>query len=131
MIAWIEVMGLAVTHVYGLTETYGPYVLCEPQRSWGHGAHPPQGAPRRRVTPAGEMRVVHPVSGEPMAKDGKFMGEIVLRGNVVMKGYLKNPAACAAAMAEGGGQERGSGGVASGWLCGDQRQIQGDHHLRR
>lgn len=46
-------------------------------------------------------RVVYPVTGEPVAKDGKFMGEIVLRGNVVMKGYLKNPSASAEAMGEG------------------------------
>ncbi|MGL5504979.1 MAG: AMP-binding enzyme, partial [Aeromonas veronii] len=105
VIAGMEAMGIAVTHVYGLTETYGPCVLCEPQRSWqGQDATALSRLKARQGVASplqGEMRVINPVSGEPVAKDGKTMGEIVLRGNVVMKGYLKNPAASAEAMAEG------------------------------
>ena len=47
------------------------------------------------------MRVINPVSGEPVPMDGKTLGEIVLRGNIVMKGYLKNPSASEEAMAQG------------------------------
>ncbi|BBU04823.1 MULTISPECIES: acyl-CoA synthetase [Aeromonas] len=105
VIAGMEAMGIAVTHVYGLTETYGPCVLCEPQRSWqGQDATTLSRLKARQGVASplqGEMRVINPVTGEPVAKDGKTMGEIVLRGNVVMKGYLKNPAASAEAMAEG------------------------------
>ncbi|MFQ2319884.1 acyl-CoA synthetase [Aeromonas dhakensis] len=105
VIAGMEAMGIAVTHVYGLTETYGPCVLCEPQRSWqGQDATTLSRLKARQGVASplqGEMRVINPVSGEPVPQDGKTMGEIVLRGNVVMKGYLKNPSASAEAMAEG------------------------------
>ncbi|UCM59805.1 acyl-CoA synthetase [Aeromonas hydrophila] len=105
VIAGMEAMGIAVTHVYGLTETYGPCVLCEPQRSWqGQDATTLSRLKARQGVASplqGEMRVINPVSGEPVPRDGKTMGEIVLRGNVVMKGYLKNPSASAEAMAEG------------------------------
>ncbi|PHS84283.1 acyl-CoA synthetase [Aeromonas dhakensis] len=105
VIAGMEAMGIAVTHVYGLTETYGPCVLCEPQRSWqGQDATTLSRLKARQGVASplqGEMRVINPVSGEPVPRDGKTMGEIVLRGNVVMKGYLKNPVASAEAMAEG------------------------------
>lgn len=105
VIAGMEAMGIAVTHVYGLTETYGPCVLCEPQRSWqGQDATALSRLKARQGVASplqGEMRVINPVSGEPVPLDGKTLGEIVLRGNVVMKGYLKNPDASAEAMAEG------------------------------
>ncbi|MCW0506735.1 AMP-binding enzyme, partial [Aeromonas piscicola] len=105
VIAGMEAMGIAVTHVYGLTETYGPCVLCEPQRSWeGQDATALSRLKARQGVASplqGEMRVINPVSGDPVPQDGKTLGEIVLRGNVVMKGYLKNPTASAEAMAEG------------------------------
>uniref|UniRef100_UPI00248D60E0 AMP-binding enzyme n=1 Tax=Aeromonas taiwanensis TaxID=633417 RepID=UPI00248D60E0 len=105
VIAGMEAMGIAVTHVYGLTETYGPCVVCEPQRSWqGQDATTLSRLKARQGVASplqGEMRVINPVSGEPVPMDGKTMGEIVLRGNIVMKGYLKNPAASEEAMADG------------------------------
>ncbi|MGY3900997.1 acyl-CoA synthetase [Aeromonas lusitana] len=105
VIAGMEAMGIAVTHVYGLTETYGPCVVCEPQRSWeGLDATALSRLKARQGVTAplqGEMRVANPVSGEPVPQDGKTMGEIFLRGNVVMRGYLKNPSASEEAMAEG------------------------------
>ncbi|MFM4719212.1 acyl-CoA synthetase [Aeromonas bivalvium] len=105
VIAGMEAMGIAVTHVYGLTETYGPCVVCEPQRSWqGQDATALSRLKARQGVASplqGEMGVINPVSGEPVPMDGKTLGEIVLRGNIVMKGYLKNPAASEEAMAEG------------------------------
>ncbi|WP_156140098.1 AMP-binding protein, partial [Aeromonas piscicola] len=103
VIAGMEAMGIAVTHVYGLTETYGPCVLCEPQRRWeGQDSTALSRLKARQGVASplqGEMRVINPVSGDPVPQDGKTLGEIVLRGNVVMKGYLKNPDASAEAMA--------------------------------
>lgn len=105
VIAGMEAMGIAVTHVYGLTETYGPCVVCEPQRHWqGQDATTLSRLKARQGVASplqGEMRVINPVSGEPVPMDGKTLGEIVLRGNIVMKGYLKNPAASEEAMAQG------------------------------
>lgn len=105
VIAGMEAMGIAVTHVYGLTETYGPCVVCEPQRRWqGQDATTLSRLKARQGVASplqGEMRVIHPVSGEPVPMDGKTLGEIVLRGNIVMKGYLKNPSASEEAMAQG------------------------------
>lgn len=105
VIAGMEAMGIAVTHTYGLTETYGPCVVCEPQRSWdGQDAAVLSRLKARQGVASplqGAMRVANPVSGEPVPQDGKTLGEIFLRGNVVMKGYLKNPAASEEAMAEG------------------------------
>ncbi|MGU5598393.1 AMP-binding protein, partial [Aeromonas caviae] len=105
VIAGMEAMGIAVTHVYGLTETYGPCVVCEPQRRWqGQDATTLSRLKARQGVASplqGEMRVINPVSGEPVPMDGKTLGEIVLRGNIVMKGYLKNPSASEEAMAQG------------------------------
>ncbi|MFM4649399.1 acyl-CoA synthetase [Aeromonas bivalvium] len=105
VIAGMEAMGIAVTHVYGLTETYGPCVVCETQRSWqGQDATALSRLKARQGVASplqGEMGVINPVSGEPVPMDGKTLGEIVLRGNIVMKGYLKNPAASEEAMAQG------------------------------
>ncbi len=105
VIAGMEAMGIAVTHVYGLTKTYGPCVVCEPQRRWqGQDATTLSRLKARQGVASplqGEMRVINPVSGEPVPMDGKTLGEIVLRGNIVMKGYLKNSAASEEAMAQG------------------------------
>lgn len=105
VIAGMEAMGIAVTHTYGLTETYGPCVVCEPQQSWeGQDATTLSRLKARQGVASplqGELRVANPVSGEPVPRDGKTLGEIFLRGNVVMKGYLKNPSASEEAMADG------------------------------
>lgn len=105
VIAGMEAMGIAVTHTYGLTETYGPCVVCEPQQSWeGLDATTLSRLKARQGVASplqGELRVANPVSGEPVPRDGKTLGEIFLRGNVVMKGYLKNPSASEEAMADG------------------------------
>ncbi len=101
----MEAMGFAVTHVYGLTETYGPCTLCAPQPEWRDldadalaRTKSRQGVPYHML--AGLM-VADPETLAPVARDGEQMGEVFMRGNNVMKGYLKNPASTRKAF-EGG-----------------------------
>jgi fatty-acyl-CoA synthase len=96
VIAGMEGMGFSVSHVYGLTETYGPCVVCAPHDEWSALSIDDraellarQGV---RAPLQDEMMVADPETLEPVPKDGKTMGEIFMRGNLVMKGYLKNPA---------------------------------------
>jgi len=101
----MEKMGFRVTHLYGLTESYGPATLCEPQPGWPSlplseraRLMARQGVPL--PTLAGIV-VADPATNEPVPADGATLGELMLRGNTVMKGYLKNAGASAAAFAEG------------------------------
>jgi|TARA_B110000967_G_scaffold87402_1_gene89985 fatty-acyl-CoA synthase len=99
-------LGFDVTHVYGLTETYGACVICEWQpQLWDHLSAPEQAALKSRQGVRGPAQEDHLVMNTefmtPVPKDGETIGEICLRGNMVMKGYLKNPAATAEAF-EGG-----------------------------
>lgn len=98
-------MGFKVTHVYGLTETYGPSALCAAQTGWSNLSiaeqaerHSRQGVPYPLQD---AMRVLNPETLEPVPADGQTLGEIMFRGNIVMKGYLKNPQATAEAFAGG------------------------------
>ena len=91
----MEGMGVEVTHVYGLTETYGPSVVCAWKGEWdsrnrGERARLKvrQGVPNIALS---EMMVADPETLEPVPADGTTMGEVFMRGNNVMKGYLKNP----------------------------------------
>lgn len=93
----MEKMGFQVTHVYGLTETYGPCVVCAWHQDWD------------KLDPATQLRlkvrqgvkaplqedlmIADPETLIPVPKDGTTLGEIFMRGNLVMKGYLKNPRA--------------------------------------
>ena len=99
VIAAMETMGFEVTHLYGLTETYGPATICawppewnalnldeKAQRMARQGVHYP--------TLEG-MAVLDSETGEPVPADGETIGELCVRGNTVMKGYLKNPSATA------------------------------------
>jgi fatty-acyl-CoA synthase len=93
----IEAMGIRVTHVYGLTEVYGPVTVCAWKSEWDDLPVEEQAAIKARQgvryhTLAG-MMVGDPESMQAVPKDGKTIGEIFLRGNTVMKGYLKNPQA--------------------------------------
>ncbi len=90
--------GLDVTHVYGMTETFGPAAVCEARSSWP-AAEVPAKTARQGVAHAagGRLDVVFPETGAPVPRDGRTMGEVVFGGNVVMKGYLKDEEATAAA----------------------------------
>ena len=100
-----ESAGIELTHVYGLTEVYGPAAVCAKQASWSALSREErarlngrQGVPyplQQAVT------VLNPETMKPVPADGETMGEIFFRGNVVMKGYLKNPTATDEAFAGG------------------------------
>ena len=105
VIEGMQKMGFNITHVYGLTETYGPAAVCAKHTEWdelplaeqvrlngrqGVWYHMQQG-----------MTVMDPATMEPVPWDGETMGEIMFRGNLTMKGYLKNPKATAEAFAGG------------------------------
>jgi fatty-acyl-CoA synthase len=101
----MEQSGFHMTHVYGLTETYGPAVICAWKNEWD--ALPMQERAVRksrqgvRYHVLDGLGVMNPETMQPVPRDGETMGEVMFRGNVVMKGYLKNPAATEAAMAGG------------------------------
>ena len=97
IIEGMQNIGINVNHVYGLTETYGPSALCAPQTDWADLSiqeqaqlHSRQGVPYPLQD---RMRVLDPETMQPVPNDGESMGEIMFRGNIVMKGYLKNPQA--------------------------------------
>jgi len=95
VIASMEEAGFNVTHVYGLTEVYGPAVVCQWQDSWANKDKKIQaqlkGRQGVRYHMLEDLMVVNPETLEPVPDDGQTMGEVVMRGNIVMKGYLKNP----------------------------------------
>ena len=97
--------GFDVTHVYGLTETYGPAVVNEWKADWENLPLPEQAALKARQGvryPALEdLTVMNPATMEPVPADGETLGEVMFRGNIVMKGYLKNPQATQEAFAGG------------------------------
>jgi len=105
VIARMEALGFEVTHLYGLTETYGPSLVCAWQDDWD-GL--PLEARAARMARQGvtyptleDSEVLDPDTLAPVPWDGKTMGEIMHRGNTVMRGYLKNPSATEKAF-EGG-----------------------------
>ena len=105
VIAAMEEMGFRVTHLYGLTETYGPASVCAWQDRWD-GLPAPDKAVKLsrqgvRYPVHSALRVVDSQTGRPVPADEATIGEVMVRGNTVMKGYLKNPAATAEAF-EGG-----------------------------
>jgi fatty-acyl-CoA synthase len=105
MIAAMERIGFDLTHVYGLTETYGPAAVCAKHPEWEElslddrvAKNGRQGVPY----PLEEaVTVLNPETMEAVPRDGTTVGEIMFRGNIVMKGYFKNPDATAEAF-EGG-----------------------------
>jgi fatty-acyl-CoA synthase len=115
IIEGMEALGFDITHVYGLTEVYGPVTVCAPQEAWDHLSADQRAEIKARQGvnyPVLEgLMVADPDTLVPVARDGIAMGEIFMRGNVVMKGYLKNPQATEAALA-GGWFHTGDLGVA-------------------
>jgi fatty-acyl-CoA synthase len=101
----MERMGFRVTHLYGLTESYGPSTVCAWQDEWD-GLPLAERSARMARQGVGYLtldrqRVADPVTLEDVPPDGATIGELVLRGNTLMKGYLKNPAATEEAFAGG------------------------------
>ncbi len=105
IIAAMEPMGFEVLHLYGLTETYGPATVASPQPDW-----PALGVDERaremarqgvRYPTMADLLIADGVTLEPVPADGETIGEVLFRGNTVMKGYLENEAATGAAFAGG------------------------------
>jgi fatty-acyl-CoA synthase len=105
MIEGMERMGWEVTHVYGLTEVYGPASVCVKQEAWESldlaGRVDKNGRQGVRYQVQQGLTVVDPETMAEVPRDGEAMGEVVFRGNIVMKGYLKNPKASAEAFRGG------------------------------
>ncbi len=100
-----EAAGIELTHVYGLTEVYGPAAVCAKQDDWASLGLMERAQKNGRQGVAAPMQqavtVLDPETMLPVPADGETMGEIFFRGNVVMKGYLKNPSATEEAFAGG------------------------------
>ena len=105
VISEMENMGFSVTHLYGLTETYGPATVCAWHEKWNdlplheratllarQGVHYPT---------LDDVVVIDPATMQPVPHDGLTMGELMVRGNTVMRGYLKNADATEEAFAHG------------------------------
>ena len=114
VLAAMRAAGFNVTHLYGLTETYGPAVINDWHRQWD-ALEPAEQAARKarqgvRYVPLEALDVMDAETMRPVPRDGETMGEVMFRGNVVMKGYLKNGSATAKAF-EGGWFHSGDLGV--------------------
>ncbi len=105
VISAMQAIGFKVTHLYGLTETYGPSALCAWQSDWNDLNATQQAAMMARQGVAYHtleaLMIADSQTLEEQPWDGTSMGELMLRGNTVMKGYLKNPQASAEALAGG------------------------------
>ena len=105
MIEGMEKLGFDITHVYGLTETYGPASVCAKHASWDLldiGTRTERnGRQGVRYTMQERMTVMDPVTMTEVPRDGQTIGEIMFRGNITMKGYLGNPRATEEAFAGG------------------------------
>ena len=105
VLAAMKEAGFNVTHVYGLTEVYGPACVNDWNADWDKLPPTEQAARKARQGvryPVLEaIDVLDPVTMKPVPRDGSTLGEVMFRGNVVMKGYLKNAAATAQAFQDG------------------------------
>ena len=101
MLAQMVEMGFDITHVYGLTEVYGPATVCAKQEDWAALSLGEQAQKNARQGVRYHLQqsvaVMDPETMQPVPADGETLGEIMFRGNICMKGYLKNPAATEAA----------------------------------
>jgi len=114
LLADMKTAGFDVTHLYGLTETYGPAVVNDWHDSWSSLPDNEQARLKSRqgvrYLPLEELDVRDPETMLPVPRDGVTMGEVMFRGNVVMKGYFRNPSATQEAF-EGGWFHSGDLGV--------------------
>ncbi|WP_292290322.1 acyl-CoA synthetase [Marivita sp.] len=105
LLASMDAAGFDVTHLYGLTETYGPAVVNEWHADWSDLPAAEQARLKARqgvrYLPLEQLEVRDPESMQPVPHDGKTMGEVMFRGNVVMKGYFRNPESTQKALAGG------------------------------
>jgi fatty-acyl-CoA synthase len=105
MIEGMERIGFDLTHVYGLTEVYGPATVCAKHAAWSKldaaGRAERNGRQGVRYVLEEGVTVMDPQTMRPVPADGETMGEIMFRGNITMKGYLKNPQATQEAFAGG------------------------------
>ncbi|XVN73853.1 Long-chain-fatty-acid--CoA ligase [Oligella sp. MSHR50489EDL] len=95
VLARMEQMGFNMVHVYGLTEVYGPSAICAEKPEWAELSVEERAMQKARQglrnTLQGALTVLDPQTLVPVPADGKTIGELMFRGNIVMKGYLKNP----------------------------------------
>jgi 3-(methylthio)propionyl---CoA ligase len=122
MIEGMERMGFDITHVYGLTEVYGPATVCAKHEEWESldiGERTMlNGRQGVRYLMEEGLSVMDPQTMQPVPADGETMGEIMFRGNITMKGYLKNPKATKEAFR-------------AGWFhSGDLAVMQADGYLK-
>ena len=105
VLADMKEAGFDVTHLYGLTETYGPAVVNDWHKGWSDLPAPEQARLKARqgvrYLPLEGLDVMDPDTMQPVPRDGRTMGEVMFRGNVVMKGYFRNPKATQEAFAGG------------------------------
>ncbi|PWR18831.1 acyl-CoA synthetase [Zavarzinia compransoris] len=105
VIAAMEDNGFKITHLYGLTETYGPATICAWNEDWDALSTDEQAALKARQGVKSPLLagldVMDPGTMTPVPRDGLTMGEVMFRGNLVMKGYLRNPKASDEAFAGG------------------------------
>lgn len=105
VLAGMDAAGFAVTHLYGLTEVYGPAVVNEWKDAWDTLPAPERAAKKARqgvrYAALEDLAVLDPATMEPVPADGETLGEVMFRGNVVMKGYHRNPEATDKALAGG------------------------------
>ncbi len=101
----MQKLNFKVTHAYGLTEVYGPAVVCAWHQEWDELSLADQAGMKARqgvrYPMLEELVVMDPGTMKPLPRDGETIGEIMFRGNIVMKGYLKNPRASEEAFAGG------------------------------
>jgi len=105
VLAGMAEAGFEVTHLYGLTETYGPAVVNEWHAQWNAFNGPEKAAKKARqgvrYTALEDVTVMDPETMQKVPADGETLGEVMFRGNIVMKGYLKNPTATEEAFSGG------------------------------
>ena len=130
-----ESIGIKLTHVYGLTEVYGPASVCAEQPGWDELPADQRAQLKRRQGvpyPLQEaVTVIDPETMREVPRDGETIGEVMFRGNIVMKGYLKNEKATQRSLCRRLVSHRRSRRARRARLCHHQGPLQGHHHFRR